>query len=120
VAQFATSIGNSLIEAVNVLGSLFYGVILGIFLVAFYLKHINGTAVFISAFIVQIYIILSFSWPWITGQLPALAKSPDAITSVMNAVSTFGFLWLNGIGAIGVVVLSIIFNLFFRRKALTA
>jgi Na+/proline symporter len=35
VAQFATSIGNSLIEAVNVLGSLFYGVILGIFLVAF-------------------------------------------------------------------------------------
>ncbi|HYC27818.1 MAG TPA: sodium:solute symporter, partial [Chitinophagaceae bacterium] len=37
VAQFAMVLGNSLIEAVNVLGSLFYGVILGVFLVAFYL-----------------------------------------------------------------------------------
>jgi SSS family solute:Na+ symporter len=118
VAQFATSIGNSLIEAVNVLGSLFYGVILGIFLVAFYLKHITGKAVFISALVVQIYIILSFLWPWITAQLPPLAKSPDLITSLMNTVSTIGFLWLNGLGAIGVVLLSILFNPFFKRKPL--
>jgi len=41
VAQFANRMG-SLIEAVNVLGSLFYGVILGIFLVAFYLKKSRG------------------------------------------------------------------------------
>jgi Na+/proline symporter len=39
VAMFAYDLGNSLIEAVNVLGSLFYGVILGVFLVAFLLKR---------------------------------------------------------------------------------
>lgn len=38
IAQFAGTIGNSLIEAVNIVGSVFYGVILGIFLIAFWLK----------------------------------------------------------------------------------
>src|SRR6188474_1825021 len=46
IAQFAGKIGESLIEAVNILGSLFYGVILGVFLVAFYFKKIGGTATF--------------------------------------------------------------------------
>ena len=64
IAQFATLIGNSLIEAVNVLGSLFYGVILGIFLVAFYMKVVTGKAVFISALIVQGYIILSLNFSY--------------------------------------------------------
>jgi len=45
VALYASKLGN-LIEAVNILGSLFYGTILGIFLVAFYMKNINGIAVF--------------------------------------------------------------------------
>lgn len=116
VAQFATSIGNSLIEAVNVLGSLFYGVILGIFLVAFYFKYINGKAVFISAFIVQSYIILSFLWPTITKRFPVVEEWPDLLTSIMSGVSIFGFLWLNGIGAVGVVLLSILFTPIFRPK----
>jgi len=47
-AEMAGRMG-SLIEAVNVLGSLFYGAILGLFLVAFYIKNIGGTAVFIAA-----------------------------------------------------------------------
>ena len=42
VAMFTYNIGNSLIEAVNVLGSLFYGVILGVFLVAFFCKNITN------------------------------------------------------------------------------
>jgi Na+/proline symporter len=46
IAEFANRMG-SLIEAVNILGSLFYGVILGIFLVAFYWKKINGTCSFL-------------------------------------------------------------------------
>src|SRR5690606_16355731 len=46
VAMFATQMG-SLIEAVNILGSLFYGPILGIFLVAFYFKKVDGSNVFI-------------------------------------------------------------------------
>jgi hypothetical protein len=116
VAQFATSIGNSLIEAVNVLGSLFYGVILGIFLVAFYMKRITGKAVFISALIVQSYIFLSFSWPWITEQLPVLMKLPTLLSTIMSSVSTIGFLWLNGIGAVGVVLLSILLQLFLKGK----
>lgn len=83
VAMFATNMG-SLIEAVNILGSLFYGVILGVFLVAFYLKPIQGNAVFISAVIIEVCIIVLF-WK-----------------------SSIGFLWLNAIGALGVVLLALI------------
>ena len=114
VAQFATSIGNSLIEAVNVLGSLFYGVILGIFLVAFYLKHISGKAVFISALIVQVYIITSFLWPWISENFPSLTKLPGVVTAIMSSAATIGFLWLNGIGALGVVLLCLILHPFMK------
>jgi SSS family transporter len=118
VAQFATSIGNSLIEAVNVLGSLFYGVILGIFLVAFYMKRITGKAVFISALIVQLYIFLSFSWPWLTNRIPGLSNLPELFTTMMSSVSIIGFLWINVIGAIGIVLFSYIFQLILNRKNL--
>lgn len=91
VAQFAGNMG-SLIEAVNVLGSLFYGVILGIFLVAFYCKRVGGQAAFWSALVVECFIILLF-WK-----------------------SEIGFLWLNAIGALGVVILASMFEFFFRRK----
>jgi Na+/proline symporter len=89
VAQLAYNIGNSLIEAVNVLGSLFYGVILGIFLVAFYLKKVGSTPVFISALITEIFVIS---------------------IHVLNqkGIVNISFLWLNAIGALGVVLLSLI------------
>ncbi|HSC37282.1 MAG TPA: hypothetical protein VLD19_05415, partial [Chitinophagaceae bacterium] len=92
VAMFATNMG-SLIEAVNVLGSLFYGVILGVFLVAFYIKPVKGHAVFISAVIIEVVIILLF-WK-----------------------SSVGFLWLNAIGALGVVLLSLLLQPLFNKKA---
>jgi solute:Na+ symporter, SSS family len=95
IAMFATNMG-SLIEAVNVLGSLFYGVTLGVFLVAFYLKHVKGDAIFISAVVIEIGILL-MGW-----------KSPIA------------FLWLNAIGALGVVILAIILQAFFNKKPATA
>ena len=60
VAQFANQLGQSLIEAVNVLGSLFYGVILGIFLVAFYFKKLGGTATFVAALIMEAFVVLLF------------------------------------------------------------
>jgi hypothetical protein len=81
------------------------------------LKHVGGKAVFISALIVQAYIILSFLWPWFTEQLPELTNLPGPVTYVMNSVSTIGFLWLNGVGAVGVVLLSIVFNLFLNQKS---
>ncbi|HYF30647.1 MAG TPA: sodium:solute symporter [Chitinophagaceae bacterium] len=96
VAQFATVLGNSLIEAVNILGSLFYGVILGIFLVAFYLKRIGSTAVFISALVVEAGVMLSFKY------------------------SNIGFLWLNAIGALGVVMLSIMLDPVVKSTATNA
>ena len=55
MALYASKMGN-LIEAVNILGSLFYGTILGIFIVAFYLKKIGGTATFTAAIITEIIV----------------------------------------------------------------
>ena len=78
-AQFATGMG-SLIEAVNILGSWFYGVMLGIFLVAFYLKRVGSTAVF---------------WGAIAGEVVVL---------LMYFLTDIGWLWLNAIGAIAVVL----------------
>ncbi len=94
-AQFATGMG-SLIEAVNVLGSLFYGVILGIFLVAFYAKKVGGTAVFWAAIVGEIFVIVCF----------CLDK--------YNIVG-IGFLWLNVIGAVFVFLLSILFSKFKKH-----
>jgi len=88
VAQFAAGMG-SLIEAVNILGSLFYGVILGIFLVAFYLKKITGNATFYAAIISELIVIALF----------ILDK---------NNVIGLGFLWLNVVGAILVLLFAIL------------
>ena len=84
-ALLASELG-SLIEAVNILGSLFYGTILGIFLVAFYTKKISGDSVFISAIIAEAVVICSFFF------------------------TSIPFLWYNVIGCVIVVVLSFIFN----------
>jgi Na+/proline symporter len=121
-AQFATAIGNSLIEAVNILGSLFYGVVLGVFLLAFYFRKIKGNATFWSAVIVEIYVVLSAIWPWMHAQFPrAMSVIPSGPDGFMYAASKIGFLWLNAIGAIGVVALALILSLFsyssLRAKA---
>jgi Na+/proline symporter len=52
---------DNLIEAVNILGSLFYGTILGVFLVAFFFKKVKGNAVFIAALISQAIIIALYT-----------------------------------------------------------
>jgi len=67
-AQYATQLG-SLIEAVNILGSLFYGTLLGIFLLAFYVKRVGGTAVFWAAFVGEAVVLSCFAftdiaWLW--------------------------------------------------------
>jgi solute:Na+ symporter, SSS family len=87
IAQLAYNIGNSLIEAVNVLGSLFYGVILGIFLVAFYFKRTGAIAVFTSAVTVELLVVC---------------------IHILNQkeIIHISFLWLNAIGALGVILLS--------------
>ena len=62
VAFFANKLGSSMIELVNILGSWFYGIILGIFLVAFYAKSIGAKAIFYSAIISQVLIILTWKF----------------------------------------------------------
>ena len=93
-ALFANRLG-SLIEAVNILGSLFYGTILGIFLIAFYIRKIGGTATFIAALIAEIVVIFCY----IFTHIP--------------------FLWFNLIGCLLVVLLSIIFNPFSKKNIKT-
>ncbi len=81
-AQFMGSIG-SLIEAVNTVGSLFYGAILGIFMAAFFLKNTSGTAVFTAALLTE------------------------AIIFALNTWTSIGFLWYNLIGCVLVLVLAL-------------
>ncbi len=50
----------NLIEAINILGSIFYGVVLGVFLVAFFLSRVRGTAVFWAAVIAQVLVIVLY------------------------------------------------------------
>jgi solute:Na+ symporter, SSS family len=94
-AEFVTGMG-SLIEAVNVLGSLFYGVILGIFLVAFYMKKIQGQAVFLAAIVGELLVIVFF------------------LLDRYNIIG-LGFLWLNVLGTLAVVALAYLFSFLTKR-----
>lgn len=98
VAMFTYNVGNSLIEAVNVLGSLFYGVILGVFLVGFFIKKIrSGHIVFWAAVLAEILVLAVF----------ILTKA---------GIFKMGFLWLNPIGAFGVIFFSLLLWPFFSQK----
>ena len=96
--MFAYNIGNSLIEAVNILGSLFYGTILGIFLVAFYFKKVGAKAVLLSAVLAELLVIVMF---WLSEH--------DYIG--------LGFLWLNAIGSLTVIILAVLLQNFFKEPA---
>lgn len=93
ISMFAYNIGNSLIEAVNIIGSLFYGVILGVFLVAFWLKFVKANAVFYAAIISEILVFIIYK---------------------MDVIS---FLWLNVIGALLVIIISFLLQLLLQQKA---
>lgn len=80
VAQFAGKLG-SLIEAVNVLGSLFYGTILGIFMIAFFMKSVKGAAAFWAAILTEGLILLIYN------------------------LDIISFLWLNVIGCVVTMLL---------------
>lgn len=92
IALYANRLGN-LLEAVNILGSLFYGTILGIFIVAFYLKKIQGKAVFIAAILSEIMVI----GIWYLDKIP--------------------FLWLNLIGCVAVMIIAYLIQLSLKRDA---
>ena len=88
---FMASWSENLIEMVNILGSIFYGNILGIFLVAFFIKYVKGTATFWAAIISQLLVIVLF------------------------ASTSIGYLWYNLIGCTGVVLISLVIQLFSKK-----
>jgi len=91
----------NLIQLVNIVGSIFYGTVLGVFLVGFYIKYVKANAIFYSAVISQITIFFIYYYTihiYPTGQ------------------EKLGYLWLNFIGASLTVLLSIIFQICFRDK----
>ncbi|MEW6337351.1 MAG: sodium:solute symporter [Acidobacteriota bacterium] len=80
-AESASRLG-SLVEAVNILGSLFYGTILGVFLLAFYARRLSGTAVFVAALAAEALVVACFAFTGIS------------------------FVWYNLIGCAAVVALA--------------
>ncbi len=88
---FAASVSlfDNLIEAVNIVGSWFYGVILGIFLVAFFFKKVGGKAVFIAAIISEIIVLSIF-------------------TLDFYEIFNIAYLWLNMIGCMAVILLGML------------
>ena len=92
VASFASLVEN-LIEAGNILGSVFYGSILGLFLTAFFVRRVNGSAVFFAALIAQMLVFVLF------------------------ATTNIGYLWYNFIGCAAVLILAPILQQTIFRSA---
>jgi solute:Na+ symporter, SSS family len=90
----------NLIQLVNIVGSIFYGTVLGIFLVGFYVKFVKASAIFLSGIISQTTVFLIYYF--------AIHTQPDT--------EKLGYLWLNFIGATLVVTLSILFQLIINVK----
>ena len=95
----------NLIQLVNILGSIFYGTVLGIFLVGFLVKFVKGKSIFYSAAISQISIFFIYYY---------------FIHIYPSGQEKLGYLWLNFIGALLTLVLSIVFQLLLnlRKKTL--
>ena len=93
-ALFANLVEN-LIEAVNILGSIFYGPILGLFICAFFVRFVRGSAVFTAALIAQTIVVILY----------------------LN--TNLGYLWLNPIGVAAVALCAIVLQrtVFARERA---
>jgi uncharacterized sodium:solute symporter family permease YidK len=81
---------DNLIQLVNIIGSIFYGNVLGIFLLAFFIKIVNSNSVFVAAIITQIIIIILFEF------------------------DVMPYLWLNLVGCLLVIALALILELFIK------
>lgn len=87
------SLFDNLIQLVNIIGSIFYGNVLGIFLLAFFIKIVNSNSVFIAAIITQIIII------------------------VIYKMDVLPYLWLNLVGCFLVIALALLLELFIKTPA---
>ena len=85
-------LADNLIQLVNIIGSIFYGNVLGIFLIAFFLKNIKSNAVFTAAVITQIIILIAWWETWMP------------------------YLWLNVFGCILVIAISSVLQLLMKNR----
>jgi len=81
----------NLIQLINIIGSLFYGTILGIFLIAIFLKNIKANGVFYAAILTEIIVLIVHSQEWVS------------------------FLWLNVIGAVLTVMIAVMIQYIFKK-----
>ena len=84
-------LADNLIQLVNIIGSIFYGNVLGIFLIAFFIKYIKSNAVFYGAIITQLIVICV----WYNDYMP--------------------YLWLNVLGVLTVIIISYLIELFYKN-----
>ena len=89
---FSSELSMSKIQLVNIVGSVFYGTVLGIFLVGFYVKYVRANAIFWGATISQLIVFYIFY------------------------LDIVGFLWLNFIGALLTLFLSLIIQIFTLKN----
>jgi len=91
IACFA-NLAENLIQLVNIIGSIFYGNVLGIFLLAFFFKYVKANAVFAAALITQCIVILGWWLDWMP------------------------YLWLNLFGCVLVIIIAFLIQLFSTNK----
>lgn len=91
----------NLIQLVNIIGSIFYGTVLGIFLVGFYIKYVKAKAIF---------------WGAVTSQITIFFIYYYAIHIYPSGDEKLGYLWLNFIGAMLTILLSVLFQYILTKK----
>ena len=82
----------NLIQLVNIIGSIFYGTVLGLFLIAFFFKYCKGKATFWAALITQLLVVYVYS------------------------LDVISFLWLNPLGALAVIIIAFIFQFLINKQ----
>jgi len=87
----AGNLFENLIQLVNIIGSLFYGTILGVFFIAIFIKTIRANAVFYAALLSEILVLVIYSQQWVS------------------------FLWLNVIGAVLTVLMAFVIQFIFKK-----
>ncbi|WCM42322.1 sodium:solute symporter [Flavobacterium sp. CBA20B-1] len=92
LAACVITLFENLIQLVNIIGSIFYGTVLGIFLIAFFIKYIKAKATFWGALLAQILVIYIYS---------------------LEVVS---YLWLNPIGVFSVILIGLVLQMVFSRN----
>lgn len=92
LAACVITLFENLIQLVNIIGSIFYGTVLGIFLIAFFFKYIKAKATFWGALLAQLLVIYIYN------------------------LDVISYMWLNPIGVFLVIIIGFILQLVFRKK----